>query len=144
MLTASLYAFDRADAELSLLPMAARRALDLAGVHLSLAGWQLAPLALRRAVVELGAREQVPVAEVSSLLAELSSAGHARPVSAIVEPDAAEPPPRSILEALGPERPLTHAAWSGARALDRYVLRQLAGRGKLERLAEAYAEIFGS
>lgn len=144
MPTASLYAFDQADAALSLLPMAARRALDLAGVHLSLAGWQLAPLALRRALVELGAREQVPVAEVSAALAELSRAGHTRPVPAIVEPAPAEPPPSSVLEALGPGSPLTHAAWSGARALDRYVLRQLASRGKLERLAEAYAEIFGS
>lgn len=144
MPTSSLYAFDRADAELSLLPMAARRALDLAGVHLSLAGWQLAPLALRQMVVELGAREHVPVADVSAALERLSRAGHARPVPAIVEPDAGEPPPSSVLEALGPGRPLTHAAWSGARALDRYVLRQLAGRGKLERLAEAYDEIFGS
>jgi Conserved nitrate reductase-associated protein (Nitr_red_assoc) len=139
----ALYAFDRADAELSLLPMAARRALDLAGMHLSLAGWQLAPLALRQIVVELGAREHVPIAEVSEALAELSRSGHARPVPALIEPDPAEPPPNSLLEALGAERPLSHAGWSGARALDRYVLLQLAGRGKRERLIEAYLEIVG-
>jgi hypothetical protein len=143
MPTASLYAFDRADAELSLMPMAARRALDLAGVHLSLAGWQLAPFALRQGLVELGAREHVPIAELRAALAPLSQSGHARPVPAMVEPDPAEPPSSSLLEALGHGRPLTHAAWMQARALDRYVLWQLASRGKLERLAEAYDEIIG-
>jgi hypothetical protein len=144
MPTANLYAFDRADAELSLLPMAARRALDLAGIHLSLAGWQLAPLTLRKTMVELGAREHVPIAEVSRALAELSESGHARPVPALAPPDATEPPPSSLLEALGHGRPLTHAAWSRLRALDRYVLLQLAARGKLDRLVEAYDEIVGS
>ncbi|HTU62929.1 MAG TPA: nitrate reductase associated protein, partial [Polyangiales bacterium] len=54
-----LYRFDQADAQLSLLPMAARRALDCAGLHLSLKGWQTLTLERRQALVRLGGAEQI-------------------------------------------------------------------------------------
>ena len=138
----TLYAFDAADAELTLLPMAARRALDLAGVHLSLRGWQRLALTLRKRLVALGALEHVPVTDVFECIREVSDEQRLEP--ALLEPSATEAPPIALLDLLGSARPLEQGAWSGLRALDRYVLRQLAGRGKQERLHTAYDEIFSS
>jgi hypothetical protein len=138
-----LYAFDQADPALTLLPMAARRALDLAGVHLSLHGWQTLPLAARRRLVALGATAQPAPSEVALCLQGLAET-ELRAQAALIEPAAGAAPPSVVSSALGLARPLTNAAWSDARALDRYVLFTFAQRGKLERLAAAYDEIFGS
>jgi len=134
-----LYAFDDADAGLSLLPMAARRALDVAGVHLSLHGWQHSSIEQRCELIRLGAAEQVDVARVRECTREFGP--YVRPELPLVEPDVSAGPPPALVEALGPARPLDRVRWAGLRALDRYVLSQLAKRGKLDRLAEAYAEI---
>jgi hypothetical protein len=139
MLDDALYAFDAADAALTLLPMAARRALDLAGVHLSLRGWQRLSLAQRQRLVMLGAEEAVPLADVRECVRDLSA--EQRTQAPLREPAASEAPPEALLQLLGPARPLTEPAWRGLRALDRYVLLQLAGRGKQERLLAAYDEI---
>lgn len=136
----TLYAFDAADAELTLLPMAARRALDVAGVHLSLQGWQRLALTIRQRLVALGALEEVPVRDVFECIREVSDEQRLEP--ALIEPGATEPPATALLHLLGSARPIDQGAWSGLRALDRYVLRQLAGRGKQERLHTAYDEIF--
>jgi hypothetical protein len=133
-----IYAFDAVDAELTLLPMAARRALDCAGRHLSLHGWQGLPLVARRTLVALGAAAEVDVLAVARCLSET---GVQTREQAVLPDPPADQAPLEVSHALGPARPLDAEVWSHLRALDRYVLAQLAGRGKLERLATAYDEI---
>ena len=134
-----VYRFDQADAQLTLLPMAARRALDCAGLHLSLRGWQALPVEQRQALVRLGGTELVDHARVAELLAE--RAAEVRPAPQLIEADAAAGPSAELLRALPEGHDLSSARWDALSALDRYVLVQLARRGKIERLAEAYREI---
>ena len=135
-----IYVFDAADAQLSLMPMAVRRALDVSGVHLTLRGWQTLGVTERRSLVQLGAAEQVDVAKVLSVLHGCEA--EQRPVPVLYEQDAARGPAEALLAA--PEQGLTPARWQALRALDRYVLSSLARRGKLERLNEALAEILAT
>jgi len=134
-----VYRFDQADAQLSLLPMAARRALDCAGLHLSLKGWQALSLDQRQALVRLGGTDLVDRARVAELLAEC--AADIRPTQPLTEADAAAGPSAELLQALPEGSVLNNERWRALSALDRYVLGQLARRGKLDRLAEAYREI---
>ena len=138
-----IYVFDAADAPLSLMPMAVRRALDVSGVHLSLRGWQSLGILERRTLVQLGAAEQVEVLQVLSTLRGCEA--EQRPVPPLHEPDAARGPDEELLgTALAAEHGLTAERWQALRALDRYVLSSLARRGKQERLTEALAEILST
>lgn len=134
-----VYRFDQADAQLSLLPMAARRALDCAGLHLSLKGWQTLAIEQRQTLVRLGGSELVDRERVAELLVGRSA--DLRPTPPLSEADAAAGPSRELLQALPAGSDLSNERWRALRALDRYVLVQLARRGKLERLAEAFKEI---
>jgi len=125
-----LYEFDEADAELSLLPMASRRALDAAGIKLSLASYQTLALDARRELLRLGAAGQVDVSAVRVLLAHAASTA----VAVYCEP-------LELPEALASELGIDAAAWQGFRPLDRYVLDKLQRRGRSERLQRAFAEI---
>ena len=136
-----LYRFDQADAQLSLLPMAARRALDCAGLHLSLRGWQALTVEQRQVLVRLGGAEQVDRTQVAKLLERC--AAEVRPTPPLTEADASGGPSAELRRALPHGHDLDHERWRALSALDRYVLTQLAGRGKIERLAEAFAEICG-
>jgi hypothetical protein len=127
-----LYAFDEADAELSLLPMASRRALDASGIKLSLSSYQTLGLAERRELLGLGAAAEVDVSAVRALLAGAISSS----VPVYREPD-------ELPEALARELGLDAAAWLRLRPLDRYVLDKLQRRGRSERLQRAFAEICG-
>jgi cyclic pyranopterin phosphate synthase len=51
-------------------------------------------------------------------------------------------PPGALVQALGAARPLDAPAWSSRSELDRYVLLKLQLRGRAEKLARAYDEIF--
>lgn len=136
-----VYRFDAADAQLSLLPMAARRALDCAGLHLSLKAWQALSLADRQALVRWGGAELVDCARVAELLVARSA--EVRPVPPLSEASSAEGPSAELLCALPQGHGLCPERWRELSALDRYVLVQLSRRGKIERLAEAFAEICG-
>ena len=136
-----IYAFDAADAELSLMPMAVRRALDVGGVHLSLSGWQALSVAERRRFVQLGAAEQVDVPAVHACLQGLQA--HTRASEALVEPAAALGPSEALRGVVASGSHLAER-WSLLSALDRYVLSSLARRGKLERLDQALSEILAS
>jgi hypothetical protein len=136
-----VYRVDAADPQLSLLPMAARRALDCAGQHLSLKGWQTLALRDRQALVWLGAEEVVDRTRVAELLATCNA--DVRPTPPLAEPDPATGPSAELLDALPPTHDLSPERWRALSALDRYVFCQLARRAKIERLAEAYAEICG-
>jgi hypothetical protein len=134
-----LYRFDQADAQLSLLPMAARRALDCVGLHLSLRGWQALTIEQRQLLVRLGGAEQVDRAQVAQLLE--GSVAEVRPTPPLTEADATSGPSAELQRSLPHGHDLDQERWRALSALDRYVLTQLAGRGKIERLAKVYAEI---
>lgn len=136
-----LFELDEADDELSLLPMAARRALDAAGYKLSLEGWQTLELERRRELVELGSGREIDVARVRELVVGVSPAPLA--LDPLSDPDANRVP-ESVLAAFGQERPIPDASWAALPPLERYVLCKVASRGRPERLEHAYREIIGA
>ena len=123
--------FEEPDDALALLPMAARRALDRAGLKLSLEGWQSLPFEARRDLVLAGAGEGVDTARVIALCAGAAPA--ARPID----------PQGEVTELPGAVREagLGEAAWRALSPLARYALASFARRGKTERLAEALAAL---
>ena len=133
-----LYSFDGVDAALDLVPLAARRSLDAAGLKLSLDAWRNLPLPTRHAIVTLGSASEVDVASVELALAALTVPRFER----IEEPSAAAVP-GNVRAAYGVERPISEALWISLSPLDRYALAKVASRASEERLAAAYAEIVG-
>jgi len=75
-------------ATLDLMPFTVRRKLDLAGLKLSLAGWQALPIASRRALADAEVDDD---ASVAAFTASLRAA--AERVSALLQPLAAPGPP---------------------------------------------------
>jgi len=133
-----LYSFDGVDATLDLLPLAARRALDVVGLKVSLDVWRALPLPARRVIVESGSSPVVDRARVEAALGD-------QPVTRIepsVDPEISAVP-SDLVSPLGSKRPISQALWHALSPLDRYALVKVAGRGKLERLDAAYAEIVG-
>src|SRR5690606_14768903 len=136
-----LYAFEAIGEDLTLLPLPARRALDVTGLKLSLQAWQTLELTRRQTVVALGSAPQVDTAQVRELLASATPPAIAQdPISDLTS----STPPAPIVTALGPERPLPAATWSSLSLLDRYALGKVVERGKPERIEAAYREIVGN
>jgi hypothetical protein len=133
-----IYEFDEADAELTLMPMASRRALDAAGVKLSLASYQTLAIEHRRELVRLGAEAQVDRGEVR-LLVGRAGGPPSRAVPQVLEPAAL---PEGLADALAP-RVLDPAVWARLTGLDRYVIDKLHRAGKVERLRAAFEEMVG-
>lgn len=136
-----LYGFDEVDEHLTLLPMAARRALDHAGRKLSRNGWTSLSVERRRKLCALGASRDVDVEAVQEALTL------ARPPAEETAPS--EDPystevPDDVRAAFGPSMPITTAVWSSLLPLDRYALSKIATRGRPDRLAAAYQEIIGA
>lgn len=135
-----LYAFDGADASLTLLPLAARRALDHAGWKLSLEGFRSLPLSERERLVALGSQEEVDVPQVTAI----AQGGVPAPERISASPDPSPvAPDEALLIALGSARPIPPASWSALSPLDRYALAKVARGKSPERLGLAYAEIVG-
>jgi cyclic pyranopterin phosphate synthase len=135
-----LFRFDGVDAALDLLPLAARRGLDLAGRKLSLEGFRSLTLAEREELAELGARDVVDVARVTALA--LAGKPAAEAVQPLSDPSPLAPDD-ALLTAFGTERPLPPASWSALSPLERYALAKVARGNNSERLEQAYAEIVG-
>ena len=133
-----LYSFDGVDGSLDLVPLAARRALDVAGLKVSLDVWRTLPLDARRVIGEAGS---VPVVDIERVEAALRN----QPVTRIER--SADPGisavPSELSTPLGSKRPISQALWNALSPLDRYALVKVAGRGKPERLEAAYSEIVG-
>lgn len=134
-----LYKFDEVDSGLKLLPMAARRALDAAGIKLSLHRWLALPLSQRETLTQLGSETAVSVARVTQLLEGLTDLERFAPPS--------EPPsnrtPEHIVAAFGEARPIPDATWSALTPLDRFSLNKVSIRGRPNRLQAAYQELIG-
>lgn len=126
-----LFAFDDADERLDLLPMAARRALDVSGLKLSLESWRSLDIETRRHLVEYGSLDEVPREEVQAKVGHLG-----KPLPVPPAPNAAD-----VMSRLGDARPLPAALWRSLTALERYVLGKVAHD---ERIEKAYDEIIGA
>lgn len=140
-----IYEVDDVDERLELLPMAARRALDCAGLKLTLSGWRAQSVEWRQKLTELGSNDAVDVPRVLeclSTLGELASRVSVEPVPIVHEPPAASVPIQ-VSRAFGEERPIPSAAWSALSALDRYVLAKVAIKARPDRIERAYREIVG-
>jgi molybdenum cofactor biosynthesis protein MoaC len=135
-----IYGFDEVDERLELLPMAARRALDHAGLRLSREGWGSLSFESRRRLIEAGAERAVDSDLVRQECSRATPAPEA--VEPSVDPDGGSVP-ADISKTLGPDRPLPAATWSALTALDRFALAKAVARGRPERVAAVYDEIVG-
>lgn len=110
-------------ADLSLMPWAARRALDHAGIKVSLAGWQALSVADRKRLAGLGS---VPAIDRGA-------------VDALVEGELVPPftPPASPPEGLEVDPEI----WSGLSIVAQHALHAYGARDKSERQRELYASL---
>jgi molybdenum cofactor biosynthesis protein MoaC len=131
-----IYAFEELDETLDLVPLAAHRALDLAGCKVELTAWRAAPRSARHALTQAGAAASVDAASVRRALSEASLAFEE--VEPVVEPLAAAVP-RELLPVLG--HVVGDATWSSLSALDRYALAKVAEEGPSDGLNRALSEI---
>jgi cyclic pyranopterin phosphate synthase len=131
-----IYTFERIDDSLPLLPLAARRALDLAGIRLSLQAWKAMPLHARRAVVAMGTDAQVDTQKVQRALLRVKAKGEPCPVRPDPDPSRV---PAEVTQSLGYD--IGVPTWGALTPLDRYAIAKIAGRPSRERLEEAYGEI---
>lgn len=123
------------DPDPELVPLAGRRALDRAGLKLSLRAWQGLSLLVRESVARLGEEPEVDAERVRELL------DVADPEPTTIEPiddPPADAVPRELALALGEARPIDDAEWRRLTPLGRYVLANYARRGRAEKLVEAY------
>jgi cyclic pyranopterin phosphate synthase len=128
-----VYRFEGIDETLDLVPLSARRALDVAGLHVSLAEWRRAPLELRRAIAWLGSD---PVVDMEAVHATLEDGNvTAQDVPAVGDPSRDDVP----VELAGQ---VGLMAWSVLNGLDRYALLKVARSKRAdETLPRALAEI---
>lgn len=135
-----LFRFDGVDDGFDLLPLSARRALDLAGRKLSLEGFRSLPVTERRRLAELGEGDTVDVARVVALVAAGIPAAAVVPVVPDPSPVA---PDDDVIAAFRAERPIPPGSWSALSPLERYALAKVARGKNSARLEQAYAEIIG-
>jgi cyclic pyranopterin phosphate synthase len=126
-----LFAFDAADEGLDLVPLAARRVLDLSGLKLSLESWRSLDIESRRMLVELGSQDEPPLDEVRARILHLC-----KEIPIPAAPNAAE-----VMSRLDASRPLPPELWRSLSALERYVLAKVCHD---ERISQAYDEIIGA
>jgi cyclic pyranopterin phosphate synthase len=124
-----IYRFEEIGADLALLPLAARRALDCAGIKISLAAWLSMDLRARRALVRAGSASRVDTERVERVIAR--AAVPQAPIARVLE-NGAMP---SELEALLGDR-----EWRDLEPTGRYALAKIAKKGG-ERLRLAVEEI---
>ena len=135
-----VFQFEDVDECLTLVPLCARRALDAAGLKVSLAAWQSLPLHARQALARAGSGASVPVGVVEESLIGLEPPP--LPVVGEIDP-APDSIPDSVVTALGHERPLSRTLWATLCPLERWVLVKLSQRDDHTRLNMAYDAIIG-
>ncbi len=124
-----VFPFEDLGDALNLLPLAARRALDVAGYRLSLEAWQSLATVDRATIALEGAKDGVDAQTIEGIVKRASvTATRIKPVP---DPDALTPPEQlnAALAALASEHDddraptrIAPSEWSRLRALDRYAL----------------------
>jgi len=136
-----LFAFDTSEPSLGLLPLCARRALDVTGIKLSLAAYQSLSEQDRYALARSGSQESVDADEVRRIVAQAHGEIGTLPASADPDPLAV---PSALSQALGRERPVPEKVWQNLSSLERYALVKVCARGKPERISACYDEVIGA
>jgi cyclic pyranopterin phosphate synthase len=134
-----LYDSEGEKRDLGAMPIAARRALMIAGEILTAEGWKSLTLGDRRSVVMEGAKPAIDRAKIQDITHK------ANPPSdwgdAVTDPPV-DDVPASLLAKLGDERPLELARWAALRPLDRFAFVLIADEGPDDRLARFYDGLF--
>jgi molybdenum cofactor biosynthesis enzyme len=128
---------DLTEPDLPRAPLAALRALRVAGITISRAGWLTMPVEARVALAEAGTRDVVTQREVQTLI-ETAPIREMKLMPRIDDPPVDEVP-AFVHGAFGPTRPITPEFWRSIRALDRHVLCMFVNNTRL--LWRALAEI---
>ena len=128
-----IFGFEGIDDTLDLVPLAARRALDVAARKVSLEAWREATLDARRTLVALGSGDHVSAARVREHLVN-APFRHER-IGETSEPSSTDVP-SEIADA-----ELAASSWSALTPLDRYALVKIARGKHPENLARALGEI---
>jgi len=136
-----LFEFDTIDANLNLVPLAARRLLDALGAKLSLEGWKSLPISDRRTLLQLGSAAVIDELGAREVLTRATPLP--RPTEPTGDPAVDVVPPR-VASLLGTQRPLSAAVWSNLEPVERWVLDKVARSKNPERLPRAYDEILKS
>jgi cyclic pyranopterin monophosphate synthase len=140
----AVYPFEDTGDNLSLLPLAARRALDVSGFRLSLEGYQSLALEDRLELALSGTAENVDTQLVEALV-RLSAVPATR-IKPAPDPDR-ERVPEQLASGQRRGRPVSDDEWRRLRAVDRYALlhtmRRSIAREDPERLELAIATILG-
>ncbi len=135
-----VFVFEDVDDTLTLIPLCARRALDAAGIKLSLKDWRSLPLAARQALASAGSAQTVDLAGANRALSFVDP-----PPPTVTKQG--DPPgdyvPADVVLVLGHEHSLSNAVWSELEPLQRWVLVKVARRGNPQRIEQAYNEIVG-
>jgi cyclic pyranopterin phosphate synthase len=138
-----VFPFEEPNDDLGWIPLAARRALDAAGLKLSLAAWRGLAMSQRKALIAAGAPALVDTDAVERLLAKAVPA----PSRTTPRPDpGAERVPDELVAALGERAGELVPRWSALEPLERYVLAKLVPRregGRPGRLLAAHDHLLG-
>lgn len=135
----AVYAFEGLLPDLEAPPIAARRALDHAGVRLSMEGWRSLPLEDRQRMTIAGVPDRVDADLVAGMTRRANPP--AQRISPVADPDPTAPP-EALARALEPSRSIDPRRWARLRAVDRYALahtyRRAVARSAFSILGEAF------
>jgi molybdenum cofactor biosynthesis protein MoaC len=141
----AVYAFEGLLPEIESPPIAARRALEHAGLRITLEAWRSLSLDDRSRLTLAGVGERVDTDAVAAV-ARLASPPPQR-VPAGFDPDATVPP-EALARALEPARTIEPRRWSRLRSLDRYALihtyRRAMARSSFLILGEAFDAVMAT
>ncbi len=141
----AVYAFEGLLPEIESPPIAARRALEHAGLRMTLEAWRSLSHDERSRLTLAGVAERVDV-DVVSGIARLASPPPQR-VPTTQDPDAGGPP-EALVRALEPARTIDVRRWSRLRSIDRYALihtyRRAMARSSFLILGEAFDAVMGT
>ncbi len=141
----AVYAFEGLLPEIESPPIAARRALEHAGLRITLEAWRSLSFDERARLTLAGVGERVD-ADVVAGIARLASPPPQR-VPAGLDPDPGGPP-ETLARALEPARTIEPRRWSRLRSLDRYALlhtyRRAMARSSFLILGEAFDAVMAT
>ena len=141
----AVYAFEGLLPEIGSPPIAARRALEHAGLRITVEAWRSLSLHERSRLTLAGLAERVDIDGVTGV-ARLASPPPQR-VPPGLDPDSGAPP-EALLRALEPTRTLENRRWARLRSLDRYALihtyRRAMARSSFLILGEAFDAVMAS